>query len=309
MDSFFCESDWIGILSGCLGRYFRQVYGEGVMGKRMNIALYVGMLENEFSYAVCEGAFLGAKELDANQKKKNINKINKFNEKLYHTVCERIEEGKIPLIIGGDHSIAIASCLASKKHNDNIGLVWFDAHADFNTFETTITGNIHGLPFACITGQNGNELSQFFDGNFFDPKKCVLVGARSIDYPGEVNNLKKAGIHIFTTEDIQNLGVKKVFDEAIKIVTDGTEGFHFSIDTDVMEPKEAPGVSVPEENGISAQSFLEMIQLFLNEKENIKSMDLVEYNPSYDKNHQTLKIIQNAMMMIINSFENKSKEE
>ncbi|MBQ9314334.1 MAG: arginase [Clostridia bacterium] len=242
------------------------------------------------------------KELDVNNKKKNIDSINRFNQELYHTVCKSIENGKVPITIGGDHSIAIATCLASKKYFGNIGLVWFDAHADFNTFHTTITGNIHGLPFASVVGQNGNELTQFFEGEYFNPQKCVLIGARSIDYPGEYENLKKAGINVFTTKDIKERGVKEIFESAIQIVTNGTNGFHLSIDTDVIDPKEAPGVSVPEVEGITKNEFIEMIKLFMNYKEEIKTIDVVEYNPKYDIDNITLNVVNKAINMIEDSF-------
>ena len=238
------------------------------------------------------------KEVEGNNKKKNIVAVNQFNEILYENIDRSIKAGNLPLTIGGDHSLAIATTLASKKYFENIGLVWFDAHADFNTFETTITGNIHGLPFASITGQNGNELTRFFNGNYFNPHKCVLIGARSIDYPGETENLKRAGIKIFTTEDIKKYGVQAIFDEAIKIVTKDTKGFHFSIDTDVMDPYIAPGVSIPELEGITKEEFLETIRLFLKHKEDIKSIDVVEYNPNYDLNNKTLKIVCEAIEMI-----------
>lgn len=242
------------------------------------------------------------KETDAENKKKNFSFVNKFNENLFHTVCNSIEDGNIPINIGGDHSLSIATCLASKKYYDNIGLVWFDAHADYNTFETTITGNIHGVPFATITGQNGNSLSEFFKGNFFDPKKCVLIGARSVDFPKENDNLKNAGIKVITTEDIKKYGIEKVFNDAIKIVTNCTEGFHLSIDVDVLNPKEAPGVSIPEIDGISPDTFLEMIKKFMIYKNLIKSIDVVEYNPNYDVKNETLNIVENALDIIIKSY-------
>ena len=150
--------------------------------------------------------------------------------------------------------------------------------------------------------KTGGELSKFFNGNFFNPLKCVLIGARSIDYPGEFNNLKKAGIKVYSSEDIKNRGVEEVFQEAMKIVTDGTEGFHLSIDTDVMDPEIAPGVSVPEINGISSKSFLKMIDCFMNYHEIIKSIDFVEYNPKFDEDNKTLEIIVKALEIIENNF-------
>lgn len=242
------------------------------------------------------------KETNKNNLKKNFSFVNRFNENLFYTACNSLKNGNIPINIGGDHSLSIATCLASKKFYDNIGLIWFDAHADYNTFDTTITGNIHGLPFATVTGQNGNLLSEFFNGNYFDPKKCVLIGARSVDFPHENDNLKKAGIKVITTEDIKKYGIEKVFDEAINIVTSGTEGFHLSIDIDVINPNDAPGVSIPEDDGISSYTFLEIIKKFMNYKNLIKAIDVVEYNPNYDIGNETLNIVENALDIILKSY-------
>lgn len=242
------------------------------------------------------------KENNVENKKKNIKYINYFNEELYGVVQDSLVDGSIPITIGGDHSISIATALASQKYNKNIGVIWFDAHADFNTFETTITGNIHGLPFATITGFENAELAKFHKYSFINPKNCVLIGARSIDYPGEYNNLNDAGVKIFTVEDIRKNGIEDIVRQSIEIVTKDTEGFHFSIDIDVMDPKEAPGVSVPEIDGITKIEFLKIIKKFLEYREKIKSIDIVEYNPKFDVDGKTLKIIVDLCESIKKSF-------
>ena len=241
------------------------------------------------------------KELEKENKKKNIYAVNALNEELFQTVLKSMEEGCTPLTLGGDHSLTIGSALASKQYYQNIGLIWFDAHADFNTFATTITGNIHGLPFATVTGQNGNQLTSFFKGSFYHPTKCVLIGARSIDQPGEWENLKRAGITIYTTKEIKEEGIDTICEKALNIVMDKTDGFHLSLDTDVMDPHVAPGVSVPEENGLSADEFLRAIQVFLTYRNKVKAIDLVEYNPEFDSENKTLAIIQNSIQTMLKS--------
>ena len=115
------------------------------------------------------------KEKEEGNKRRNIIYVNKFNKELYNAI---INDNNFVITIGGDHSIAIGSDLASKKKHGNIGLLWIDAHSDYHNMDSTITGNIHGMPFATISGQNGNELSYFFDGEYYNPKKTVLIGGR-----------------------------------------------------------------------------------------------------------------------------------
>lgn len=238
-------------------------------------------------------------------KKKNIKFINEFNEELYNVVSNSIEEKSLPIILGGDHSIAIGSALASINKYNNLGIIWIDSHADFNTFDTTITGNIHGLPFATVVGENSKGLTEFHNGNFYNPKNSVLVGARSIDYPGEYDNLKRAGIKVYTTEDIKNIGMKKIIKEALQIACNNTLGVHISLDIDVLDPKIAPGVSVPEIDGINEEELLECIDEIIKKQEKVKSMDIVEYNPKYDKSDTTLEIARKILQKLINKNNDK----
>ena len=240
------------------------------------------------------------KNTETNNKRKNIDCINEFNSKLYNLVYKSINNGNLPITLGGDHSIAIGSALASIKNYNNLGIIWIDSHADFNTFSTTTTGNIHGLPFAVATGQNEDGLSNFHKGSFYNPKNSVLVGARSIDYPGEYENLEKAGVKVFSTEDIKTHGMKKIITEAIKIASTATLGMHISIDIDVLDPKEAPGVSVPEINGITEKDLMQAIDELILNKEKVKSVDLVEYNPDYDANDITLNVAKRILTKLIN---------
>lgn len=239
------------------------------------------------------------KNTSKENKRKNLKHINNFNSQLYNLVYKSIKNNNLPIILGGDHSIAIGSSLASINKYKNLGIIWIDSHADFNTFSTTTTGNIHGLPFATITGQNENGLTDFHNGSFYNPKNSVLVGARSIDYPGEYDNLKKAGIKIFSTEDIKTCGMKKIINEAIKIASNGTSGIHISIDIDVLDPNIAPGVSVPEIDGITEKDLMESIDEIILNKEKVKSIDLVEYNPNYDIDNITLNIAQQILSKLI----------
>lgn len=241
------------------------------------------------------------KEYSKENKKKNLNLINEFNERLYKRVESSIEEEKLPITIGGDHSIAIASALASIKEHTNLGVIWIDAHGDYNTFETTETGNIHGLPLAAITGYEKNYLTNFHKGNKYKFANTVIVGGRDIDKLEKVN-LQDAGIKVFSTEDIHKQGMENVMKEAIKIASKNTKGIHISYDLDVIDPKIAPGVSVPAKDGISLEEASKVIDEILKNKEIIKSIDLVEYNPTLDIENKTKKIAITILEQIVNGF-------
>lgn len=240
------------------------------------------------------------KSTNANDLKKNLKEVNSFNTKLYNVVLNELDKNNFPIIIGGDHSIAIASSLASNK-KENIGIIWIDAHLDYNTFDTTITGNLHGLPLAAINGF-AKELTPFTNV-FINPKNTVVVGyrAKEENAKDELNNIINAGGTVFTTEDIQKYGVNTILKKALDIASKNTSGVHISYDLDFIDPNDAPGVSVPEIDGVDKKTALEVLHFF-NSKQNIKSFDIVEYNPLNDKNNKTLKIAKEMLDYIINNI-------
>lgn len=242
------------------------------------------------------------KELDKSNLKKNLNKINLFNKNLYNEVLNSLENNSLPITLGGDHSIAIASALASINKYNNLGIIWFDAHGDFHTFETTSSGNIHGLPFAAITGYEKKLLSEFHNGNYFNFKNAVLLGARDIDEPYELNNLKDAGVTIITTEDIKKYGIDEMYKKAFEIASNGTEGIHISYDLDCIDCDIAPGVSIPVKNGINLDEAYGFVDYIIKNKEKIKSIDLVEFNPLRDKNKITENIATNILNKLIKNI-------
>ena len=242
------------------------------------------------------------KESDKNNLKKNLNELNKFNNKLYNEINASLNNNKLPITLGGDHSIAIASALGSINKYNNMGIIWFDAHGDFHTFKTTVSGNIHGLPFAAITGYEENLLSNFHNSNYYSFKNAVLLGARDIDEPDELNNLKDAGVTIITTEDIKKYGINKMAEKAFSIASNGTKGIHISYDLDCIDCDIAPGVSIPVKNGINLDDAYGFVNCMIENKEKIKSIDLVEFNPLRDKEKITEKIAINILNKLINNF-------
>ncbi len=235
------------------------------------------------------------KSLDKKDLEKNLDEVNKFNEHLYEVL--NANKDKFIITIGGDHSISIPSVLTS-CNKDNVGLIWIDAHPDYNTFDTTITGNLHGLPCACVTGYDCEKLSYYHNGTFVNPKNTVIVGARSIDKL-EMENLKKAGVTIFTTKDIKKYGTKDIMDQAFAIANNNTNKIHISYDLDVIDPIVAPGVSVPEVNGINEEEAYEIANYLHDNLDKMVALDVVEFNPKYDIDNKTLDIATNIINRII----------
>jgi len=227
--------------------------------------------------------------------KKNFTELNQFNQELYNIIKK---ENNFCLTVGGDHSISIASGLASLAKNNDLGIIWIDAHLDYNTFQTTITGNLHGLPLAALNGLN-QELSSFHNGSYFNPKKTVVIGYRAVEenQDAELENIKNMGVTVYTTNDLKEYGVNQIFKEAFKLV--GNQ-IHISFDLDVIEPNLATGVSIPEINGINMLDIKEILDFLKEKKDLIKSFDLVEYNPLNDKENKTLQIATNIIKEIIN---------
>lgn len=246
------------------------------------------------------------KSRNLSDRRKNEYEIDKFNTELYKVILEKEKEGYFPITVGGDHSVAVASALASAKVHDNIGIIWFDAHTDYNTYETTVSGNIHGLPLAAITGYKNHELRYFHDGNIIQPAKTVVVGARSID-DWEKDNIKYSGITVFTTDDIREKGLENVVEEAFKIAGEKTRGIHISYDLDLIDPEVAPGVSIPEFDGITEEEAMKINELIMKHLNQVVSYDLVEFNPLRDQDRKTEQIALNLLAQMIRAVENKGK--
>lgn len=244
---------------------------------------------------------LAVKALDYKNEKRNLKQINEFNEELYKVVSNVIADEGFPLTVGGDHIIAIASSLASLKKHSNLGIIWFDSHADYNTYTTSVTGNLHGLPLAVATNYEKSMLADFHDGPFYNPKNTVIVGGRDID-PWEWNNIIDSGVTVFSTKDIQKYGVQEICKKAFEIASNGTNGVHISFDLDLIDPSVAPGVSVPAKNGINLKETHELVDEIIKYTNLIKSADLVEYNPIFDKDEMTLRLAKDILNKWIEKF-------
>ena len=248
------------------------------------------------------------KSRNLSDRRKNEYEIEKFNSELYKSMVSKIKEEYFPIMIGGDHSAAIPSALASAKVNIDVGMIWIDAHTDYNTFESTVSGNIHGLPLATINGYKNSDLRTYHDGKIIQPSKTVIIGARSID-DGEKDNVRYSGVTVFTTQDIKEKGVEAIMEEAFKIAGYKTKGIHVSYDLDVIDPDICPGVSIPEFDGISEEEAMQINEYLVKNFKDILSFDLVEFNPLRDIDRKTEQIALNIMAQIIRAAENKKKFE
>lgn len=218
---------------------------------------------------------------------RNLKAVAEANEKLAAEVDKAVQAESFPLVLGGDHSIAIGTLAGVAKHYENLGVIWYDAHGDLNTAETSPSGNIHGMPLAVSLGIGHPSLTNIM-GYMpkVKPENIVIIGARSLD-EGERELIKEKGIKVYTMHEIDRLGMTKVMEEAISYLqSQGTDGVHLSLDLDGLDPHDAPGVGTPVIGGISyRESHLAMEMLA--EAGIITSAEFVEVNPILDEKNKT----------------------
>ncbi|HZS92765.1 MAG TPA: arginase [Chloroflexota bacterium] len=195
------------------------------------------------------------------------------------------DEGRIAIVLGGDHSLALGSVAVAARGRE-LGLLWVDAHGDFNTTATTPSGNIHGMPLAALCGfGDGRLVNLLGDGPKVNPRHVAIVGARSLD-EGEKRLLREAGVAVFTMQQIDRQGLAAVMAAALEVVRAGGDGFHVSFDLDVVDPTQAPGVGTPVPGGISYREAHLLMEL-VAEDGGLTSLDLVEVNPILDRQNVT----------------------
>lgn len=222
-------------------------------------------------------------------KVKYLREVVRLNKRLCRVVAASHANQRLPLVIGGDHSIAMGSLAASAMHtNGKIGVIWFDAHGDLNTFKTTPTGNIHGMSLAASLGFGSSTLTRL--GGIrpkVSPQQVVLIGTRSLD-PGEQELIQQTGIRVFSIREIDRIGMEEVMRQALAVVTKETEGIHLSFDLDGLDPAEAPGVGTPVAHGIRTDESL-MAMKAIRDTGMLLSADFVELNPALDLRNRTAK--------------------
>ncbi len=210
--------------------------------------------------------------------------------RLASTVEAALGEGRVPLVLGGDHSVAVGTVAGVAAHyrraGQPVGLVWIDAHADMNTPESSPSGNVHGMPLACCTGAGPAELVAI--GGFSPkvaPERVALLGLRDVD-DLEKGRVRGAAVRAVTMREIDERGLRQVMEEALRIATDGTAGFHLSFDMDAVDPGEAPGVGTPVRGGLTYRE-AHLAMEILCDSGRMLSMEVVEVNPILDERNRT----------------------
>ena len=220
-------------------------------------------------------------------------------------VLKTLEVGKIPIVLGGDHSVAAGTVAGVAefyhKQHQRIGLIWIDAHSDINTPESSPSGNVHGMPLAAIMGLGPPELVNIF--NFHpkvNPENCVLVGVRDIDSI-EKENIRRAGVEVFTMRDIDERGMRAVMEEALRMAGRGTAGYHVSLDMDWIDPEDAPGVGTPVRGGATYRE-AHLAMEIIADHGRMLSFEIVEVNPVIDEHNQTADL---AVELTLSAFGKK----
>ena len=214
-----------------------------------------------------------------------------------HRLAQLVEraagQAKAPLVLGGDHSVAIGTVAGMSRHfkrqKQKLGLIWIDAHADMNTPQTSPSGNVHGMPLACCVGLGPPLLSRLLGYSpKVDPRNVALVGVREVDIL-EKNYVKRSGIRAFTMREIDQRGLSAVMEEAIAIARAGTQGFHVSLDMDYVDPGDAPGVGTPVRGGGTYREAHLAMEMICDANAMV-SMEVVEVNPVIDERNRTAEL-------------------
>lgn len=221
---------------------------------------------------------------------KYLNEIAETCRGLAEMTEKSLAEGFTPLVLGGDHSIAVGSISGVSSHfrkqSKRVGLLWLDAHGDMNTPDSSPSGNIHGMPLAALIGYGAPELVDLLGAHpEIEPRNVAMVGIRDLD-SRERRLIKESGVHVFTMRDLDERGMREVMSEALRFASDDTDGIAVSLDMDFVDPDDAPGVGTPVRGGVTyreAHLAMEMIA----DSEAMASLEVVEINPVIDLHNQT----------------------
>lgn len=217
---------------------------------------------------------------------RNLAEIVSVNTDLAQTVNEVVQSKRFPLVLGGDHSIAIGTLAGLAEHYDNLGVIWYDAHGDINTPETSPSGNIHGMSVAASLGYGHERLTSIMSEKpKIKPENFVYIGVRDLD-KGEKEIIKQLGIKTYTMHEVDRLGMSQVMAEAIDYLKGRTDGVHLSFDLDGIDPEEAPGVGTPVIGGATYRESHLALEM-LAESDLITSCEFVEVNPMLDMKSKT----------------------
>ena len=227
------------------------------------------------------------------ERKRYIREISRVCQRLFHTMTTSLDAGALPVVLGGDHSLAVGSVAAVAAHargsRQTLGLIWIDAHGDMNTPDTTLSGSVHGMPLAALLGSEPKELAQIGNPSpKVAPSRTVLVGVRDLD-PSERERVLDSGMHVFGMNDIDREGLATIAERAIALAGTGTAGLHVSLDLDVCDPTIAPGVGTPVKGGLNYRE-AHMLMELIAESGKLRALDVVEANPILDAQNVTAQL-------------------
>ena len=251
----------------------------------------------ELGYQVVDRGNLEAplhETLDPGDERKHyIRDIARVCDQLYRTARDTLRAGGVPLVLGGDHSVAAGSVAASaefaREQAKPLGLLWIDAHGDLNTPTTSTSGNVHGMPLAALLGPEPSELSRIGEVcPKVDPSRTVLIGVRNLD-AGERELARSSRVHVFTMKDIDRQGIATIMEQALALAGAGTAGIHVSLDLDVCDPSIAPGVGTPVRGGLDYREAHMMMEM-VADSDHLVAIDLVEVNPTLDLRNITAEL-------------------
>ncbi len=236
---------------------------------------------------------------------KYLKEITSTCTKEAELVVKTLEEGKIPLVLGGDHSIAAGTVSGVaefyRRKNQRIGLLWIDAHTDINTPDSSPSGNVHGMPLGAIMGLFESPLTDLYGFSpKVQPQNCALVGVRDVD-EHEREYIRKTGVHVFTMRDIDERSMRAVMEEALRLAGRNTVGYHVSLDLDWIDPEDAPGVGTPVWGGATYRE-AHLAMEIIADHGRMLSFEMVEVNPVLDERNQTAEL---AVELALSAFGKK----
>lgn len=265
-----------------------------------------GMLR-EMQYEVCDLGDIEVSKVNeediyrCDEKLKYYDVVIDANTKLAFKAYESIKSGNFPLVIGGDHSLGMGSIAGVSKHIKNLGVVWIDAHGDLNTHETTLTGNIHGMPLAASMGKGPDKLVNLFEHRIkIKDENVVHIAGRDLD-PGEVEIIETSNINAFSMDKVREIGIDKVLEESISYLRDRVDAIHVSFDIDSIDCDYVPGTGTPVKDGLTVEEAKKTLAAFASSGLMV-SLDFVELNPLLDNNDETASVSMELLKTVFDNY-------
>ncbi|WP_163192999.1 arginase [Clostridium thermarum] len=268
----------------------------------------------EMGYDVCDLGDIEVAEVcdedihRCDEKLKFYDVVIDANTKLAFRVFEAISKGNFPLILGGDHSLGLGSIAGVSKHIKNIGVIWIDAHGDMNTHETTLTGNIHGMPLAASMGKGPDKLVNLFEHRVkVKDENVVHIAGRDLD-PGEIELIKNSKLKAFTMDKIKENGIDSIIKESLDYLRDKVDAIHVSFDIDSLDSSFVPGTGTPVSDGLTVEEAKKLLSS-IAASGMLVSLDLVELNPLLDNNDETAKLYMELLKAVFENYNSSVKAQ